>query len=696
MPSIRHPGYGIHICLTLELPEPVAHIAGAHSGEGELLRRSLENTIIRWADHSFWMIVDAAANWPTRTSGCRPPSSPRPSAGRVRLEITAKSRAWVISPFAGNGEMIRPAAPHFAIAPPLDRRAGARLLFRTILKSAGRGCPTMTRLPFDPPTVLSALTVLGLGLAAAGTWLPHDAFAMLGAPGLALAYLAGGLPAAWRALSTLWHRRLVDIDLLMVVAAIAAAAVGAFLEGAVLLTLFSVSTTLEYHALGRARRAVEALMALRPEMAFRKQADGTVLEVAAAALAIGDTVILRPGARVPADGVIVTAGAASTRPASRAIHAVSGAGPPGVRGHGQPRRHPRGRRHAPGERQHDRAHDRARDAGPGGQGPSERFSSWFGQRYTLAVIVGAALAFVVFYGLGRDWSAALYKAATLLVAASPCAVVISVPAAILSALSAAARGGVLFKGGGALETLAAVNTFAFDKTGTLTSGRAAVTGIVALDGDAAALLALLAGLEAHSEHHIAAAIRREAVARGIVPATVGDVVSRPSAGIVGADAHGPLWAGNPRLAADMGATIAHGALRALADGSQTVVYLGRGAAVLGAVSVADEVRPSSAPALAALRADGVRRIVMMTGDRRPVALRIGAELGLRPDEIEAEMLPEDKVRAVAALAARPHRLRRRRRERRGRPGARRCRHAMAPPVRTWRCRRRTWPCCRRT
>src|SRR5690606_11755191 len=110
--------------------------------------------------------------------------------------------------------------------------------------------------------------------------------------------------------------------------------------------------------------------------------------------------------------------------------------------------------------------------------PSERFSAWFGQRYTVAVLAGAVLAFIVFYWLGRDWDEAMYRSATLLVAASPCAIVISVPAAILSALSAAARSGVLFKGGAALETLAAVDTFAFDKTGTLATGRAAVTGVV--------------------------------------------------------------------------------------------------------------------------------------------------------------------------------------------------------------------------
>jgi len=214
----------------------------------------------------------------------------------------------------------------------------------------------------------------------------------------------------------------------------------------------------------------------------------------------------------------------------------------------------------------------------------------------------------------------------------------------------AARGGVLFKGGEALETLATVDTFAFDKTGTLTTGRAEVTEIVALDGNEDRFLSLLAGLEAHSEHHIAAAIRREVGARGVDPVSVAGVNARPGIGIEGFDALGPIWAGNSYLAEEMNASLDHPGLKTLADGANTVVYLGRGATVLGAVSVADEARASSAPALVALRDSGVRRIVMMTGDRRPVALRIGARLGLEPDEIHAEMLPQDKVREVGELA----------------------------------------------
>ena len=511
----------------------------------------------------------------------------------------------------------------------------------------------MKRASFDLPTFMSLMATLGMILAMAGTWLPVKELAVLRWLGLMLVYFAGGLPAMWRAVSALWRDHILDIDLLMVVAAIAAAIVGAPFEGAVLLTLFSVSTTLEHHALGRARHAVEALMALRPETAFRRNKDGTVVEVPAAELAVGDTVILRPGARVPTDGVI--------------MQGRGGIDEANITGESMPVSKEIGQQVFEATVNLDGVLEVAVTKTIGdstiarmiqivtqaqeAKAPSERFSSWFGQRYTVAVILGAMLAFVAFYLLGHDWEQALYKAATLLVAASPCAIVISVPAAILSALSAAARGGVLFKGGGALETLAAVDTFAFDKTGTLTNGRAVVRRIITLDGDERRFLSLLAGLEAHSEHHIAAAIRREAAVRGIAPTNVIDVSSRPSAGIVGSDEFGPLWAGNPRLVRDMGASVDRAEFRELADTTQTVVYLGRGSTVLGAVSVADEARLSSAPALTALRNSGVRHIVMMTGDRRPVALRIGAELGLTPDEVHAEMLPEDKVRRVGELAA---------------------------------------------
>lgn len=499
--------------------------------------------------------------------------------------------------------------------------------------------------------VLTALTVGGLAIALTDAFLsplpPPAAQA-----GLWVAYLAGGVPSAVTALRELWTARRLDIDLLMVTAALAAASVGAPIEGAVLLALFSLSSTLEQRAMGKARRAVQALMALRPESALRRRPDGTTEEVPVPGLRPGDTVILRPGARVPVDGTVIE-GEGVMDESSITGESVPVHKSPGAKAHEATVNlnaiialrvdHP------VSESTVARMIALVTQA-QAMKAPSERFSDWFGQRYTVAVLLGSILFFLFFVRTGLALEDALYRAATLLVAASPCAVVISVPAAILSALSAAARGGVLFKGGAALETLADVRSFAFDKTGTLTTGRAELTGLIALEGREDDVLSLLAGVEAQSEHPIADAIRRAARDRGLVPATVRDVTSRPSEGITGQDDGGPVWAGNPRMVARIGADLSHPALSDLRDGAQTVVYLGRGNRLIGAATVADQPRSSSRAGLAALRATGIEKLVMMTGDRRAVAERIGKDLGIAPQEIHSDLLPGDKVRLLDALA----------------------------------------------
>ncbi|MFD1809889.1 HAD-IC family P-type ATPase [Gemmobacter lanyuensis] len=252
------------------------------------------------------------------------------------------------------------------------------------------------------------------------------------------------MPLVLGALSVLLRERRLDIDFLMALAAAAAALVGSHLEGAVLLTLFAISETLEHRAMGRARRAVEALMALRPDTAFLKTAGG-LREVPSDSLQPGDVVVVRPGGRIPVDGRIVAGEAAMD------LSTITGESMPVQRRAGDPVFEATvnlngvldvGVERAVAESTVARMVRLVTEA-QAAKAPSERFSDWFGQRYTVLVLVAAVLAYGGQLAFGIAQQEALYRAATLLVAASPCAVVISVPAAILSALSAAARGGVV-------------------------------------------------------------------------------------------------------------------------------------------------------------------------------------------------------------------------------------------------------------
>ena len=506
------------------------------------------------------------------------------------------------------------------------------------------------------PLVLTGLTLVGMVFATIAHWaLPSENAwtPVTGNLALLLVYAAGGLPAGTRALQALWNNGELDIDLLMVVAAIAAALVGAAFEGAVLLALFSLSTTLEERAMGRARRAIESLMELRPDKALRRTG-GETEEVPLEALVPGDVVVLRPGARVPVDGEIIEGEGEIDE------STITGESVPVLKSVGaqvfEATVNQNGvlvvRVDCPlAESTVARMIALVTEA-QAARAPSEQFSDWFGQRYTIAVLAGSMLAFLAFLLLGSGWNNSLYRAATLLVAASPCAIVISVPAAILSALSASARGGVLFKGGAALETLASVSLYAFDKTGTLTTGRQELTGIYS-DGDKTDFLARLAGLEADSEHPVADAIRRAAAERQVIPVPVREARAVPGEGMVGLDEDGVVWAGNERLAARMAK---HSApmecpafLATLRDTPSTLVLMGRGAHVHGVATVEDQPRHTARSGLDALRESGVTRLSLLTGDRKAVADRIGAELGFSPESIHAGLRPEDKVAIVAGL-----------------------------------------------
>jgi heavy metal translocating P-type ATPase len=246
---------------------------------------------------------------------------------------------------------------------------------------------------------------------------------------------------------------------------------------------------------------------------------------------------------------------------------------------------------------------------------------------------------------------AFYKAATLLVVASPCAIVISVPAAVLAALARAARMGVLFKGGAALEDLGAVETFALDKTGTLTEARMRVTDVAPFGVSRSELLSLAAAIESDSQHPVAAAVRAAGESE-TAPPPVSGMTAVPGMGVTATVAGTAHWAGNRKLAGAQGARLepqVETELARLEALGRTIVIVGTGERVLGVIAAADTIRPSANTALAGLRAAGVKRIVMLTGDNAVVAGAVARELGIEAPDVYADLLPEQKVERVKEL-----------------------------------------------
>ena len=469
----------------------------------------------------------------------------------------------------------------------------------------------------------------------------------------ASAFLTGGFKAGVGAIRQLWSGKL-DIDLLMVLAALGAVGVGQARDGAVLLFLFSLSETLQQYAMGNTKRAVVSLMKLRPDEANVEQADGQTLRVKVETLALGQIIIVKPGERLPIDGVIIRGMSAvdqspvtgesvpvDKNPTDTVFAgSVNGYGVLAVRVE-----------KLASESTLARMIDLVASA-QAERSPSERFSEWFGSRYTFVVLIGSIAALGTFIAIGLPLADALYKAATLLVVASPCAIVISVPAAVLSALAAAARRGMLFKGGAALEEFGTVTTIAFDKTGTLTTGKMSVSSVVPFGMSETAFLQIAASVEIQSEHPLARSIVDYAASKKINPekATQGEAI--PGKGLVATVAGVEYWAGNRRLLEASGlklTTSEREALEGLEARGKTTIIVGTRERVLGCIGIADTVRDTAAEALVLLRSAGVSRIVMLTGDHASVAESVGATLGIPAADIYAGLLPEDKVAIIKTL-----------------------------------------------
>ncbi len=469
------------------------------------------------------------------------------------------------------------------------------------------------------------------------------------------AYLFGGTFATIAALQDLIHLQ-VNVDLLMVVAAIGAAFVGHWEEGAILLGLFSTSNALEHYALGRTQRAVKSLMDLTPEEATLLSDDlpnGEAV-VPIEQLSLGDHVLIRPGERIPIDGVVLSGDSSVDQAA--------------ITGESLPvQKHPgdqifAGTMNTTGamEAQVTRVAqestlarivkivDDAREQ----KSATQRFTDRFEGTYTIIVIVGSLLAFLGFWQIGdMTQSDAFYRAITLLVVASPCALVISTPASTLSGLANAARNGILFKGGGYLEDLGLVKTVAFDKTGTLTIGRPRVTDVVSCEDSWSEdeLFMRAASAERLSEHPLAEAVIAGARARGLVLADVRDFRAVTGKGLVATvDGH-EIAIGNPELFADRGVDTTNAEVIAneLRVEGKTAILVGDTEQIHGVIGVADVLRPSASGVVDELHALGITETVMLTGDHEAVARAIAAEVGI--DKVYAGLLPEEKLVTIRRL-----------------------------------------------
>ncbi|MGH2534512.1 MAG: heavy metal translocating P-type ATPase [Thermomicrobiales bacterium] len=469
------------------------------------------------------------------------------------------------------------------------------------------------------------------------------------------AYLSGGTFATIEALTDLRHRH-VNVDLLMVTAAAGAAIVGAWGEGAVLLALFSTSNALEHHALGRTRRAVRALMELSPDVAtlLRPDLPGGEAVVPVEELTLDDVVLVRPGERVAVDGR-VGAGESAVNPAAITGESLPVGKQPGdnvfagtINQHGalQVRVGKLARESTLAKI--IRIVEAAREQ----KSRTQRFTDAFEGKYAVGVILTSAfVALLPWLVLGEQFGDSFYRAMTLLVVASPCALVISTPASTLAALANAARHGILFKGSNHLENAGAVSIVAFDKTGTLTEGRPRLTEVVPLDGTPPDdLLRLVASAERLSEHPLAEAVVAAAAARDLSLGEATGFEAIPGKGIVATVAGESVIVGNEALFDQLGVTVDPAALDAVARleaAGKSVLIAGDRERVRGVLAVADTVRPEAAAAVRELKRLGISRTVMLTGDNPTVAAAIAAELGI--DEVRADLLPAQKLDVVRDL-----------------------------------------------
>ena len=517
---------------------------------------------------------------------------------------------------------------------------------------------TSVSLPSTKPhsPILFSTVISGVLLLAGGVFSWLDLPEGVATTCFILSIMVGGWKIGLKAAKAVRNLSL-DMNFLMALAAIGAIAIGEHAEGAAVIFLFALSLLLESMSVERSRRAIQSLMKLSP-ISARVRRDTTEEEVPVDQVAIGETIVIRPGERIPLDGTIIAGSSTidessitgESLPVSKHPHATVFAGTFNQRGSLEI---------ATTKLSSDSTLSRIIhliEEAQSKKAPSQSFVEVFARYYTPAVFfLAIAVAVIPPFFFGLEFNEWFYRALVLLVIACPCALVISTPITIVSALTNAARHGILVKGGRYLEHLAVVRAVALDKTGTLTQGKPEVTDIVPLNSVSTHdLLKVAAAIENKSEHHLADAFMRKAEEEGI---SVGDVTVEHFRALTGRGVQGTIAGrtyvlGNHQLVEELGlcSSELEKILLQLESGGKTAVALAQDKSIIGVIGISDPLRSNSKDAISALRSLGVDHIVMLTGDNRGTAKALAEEVNL--NEIQAELLPEQKLSLINSLKER--------------------------------------------
>ncbi|MCX4709477.1 heavy metal translocating P-type ATPase [Streptomyces griseus] len=487
------------------------------------------------------------------------------------------------------------------------------------------------------------LLALPIQLAGASAWVWGPLYGVV--------YVTGGWEPAREGLRALREKTL-DVDLLMIVAAIGAASIGQVMDGALLIVIFATSGALEALATARTQDAVRGLLDLAPATATLVLDDGSETTVATRDLVVGNTVLIRPGERVGADGR-VTDGASEVDQATitgEPLPVAKEAGDEVFAGtlNGTGALRVRVERDA-SDSVIARIVTMVEEASET-KAPTQLFIEKVEQRYSLGMVVATLAVFLVPLAFGADLTDSLLRAMTFMIVASPCAVVLATMPPLLSAMANAGRHGVLVKSAVVMERLGQVDLVALDKTGTLTEGTPRVTEIRPLPGsglDEDALLAMAAGAEHPSEHPLARAVVDAAHTRGLTVPDTRDFTSAPGTGVTATvDGHTVAVGAPARLLSGTGATSAKAAALAetLESDGRTAVLVQRDGTPVGVLGIADRLRPDATATVAALTALTGGAPMLLTGDNPRAAARVAEEVGI--SDVRASLLPGDKVTAV--------------------------------------------------